>query len=66
MDDGRSKASPTALPSSDVLGLGRTSGQRGAEIMAGVRAEITPSPITIALSPSRQKKSMPLHKITTV
>lgn len=44
------ETSPTAQPSKDVLGLGRTSGQRGAEIMAGVRAEMTPSPVTIALS----------------
>jgi O-methyltransferase involved in polyketide biosynthesis len=50
MDDRKSKISPTAQPSTDVLGLGRTSGQRGAEIMAGIRAEVTPSPITIALS----------------
>lgn len=49
MDD-VAKTSATAQPSKDVLGLGRTSGQRGAEIMAGIRAEITPSPITIGLS----------------
>jgi O-methyltransferase involved in polyketide biosynthesis len=48
MDD--ANTSPTAQPSRDVLGLGRTSGQRGAEIMAGIRAEMTPSPVTIGLS----------------
>ena len=44
------QASPTALPSSDQLGLGRTSGQRGAEILAGLRAELIPSPTTKALA----------------
>lgn len=43
-------ASPTAQPSSDTLGLGRTSGQRGAEIIAGFRAEKYPTPETLALS----------------
>ncbi|NWG15844.1 MAG: class I SAM-dependent methyltransferase [Chloroflexi bacterium] len=43
-------ASPTAQPSPDALGLGRTSGQRGAEIIAGFRAEKYPSPETLALS----------------
>lgn len=43
-------SSPTARVSSDQLGLGRTSGQRGAEILAGFRAEKFPSPETIALS----------------
>ncbi len=42
--------SPTAKTTADTMGLGRTSGQRGAEILAGIRAELTPSPITKALS----------------
>lgn len=41
---------PTAQPSPDALGLGRTSGQRGAEILAGLRAELLPSPVTQALT----------------
>ena len=44
------KQSPTAQVSPDKLGLGRTSGQRGAEIFAGVRAEFLPSPVNVALS----------------
>lgn len=44
------KASPTALSTSDKMGLGRTSGQRGAEILAGLRAELLPSPTTKALA----------------
>ncbi len=43
-------AYPTAAPSADTLGLGRTSGQRGAELIAGFRAEQYPSPDTLALS----------------
>jgi O-methyltransferase involved in polyketide biosynthesis len=50
MDEQKGKVSPTAQLTPDVLGLGRTSGQRGAEIMAGIRAEVTPTPVTIALS----------------
>src|SRR5215471_2870363 len=42
-------SSPTAQLSCDTLGLGRTSGQRGAEISAGIRAEFMPSPVTKAL-----------------
>lgn len=41
---------PTAAPSHDSLMLGRTSGQRGAEILAGLRAELLPSPETNALA----------------
>lgn len=41
---------PTAAPSPDSLMLGRTSGQRGAEILAGLRAEMLPSPETNALA----------------
>jgi O-methyltransferase involved in polyketide biosynthesis len=43
-------AYPTAQPSPDTMGLGSTSGQRGAEILAGLRAELYPSPETLALS----------------
>ncbi|MBI5667732.1 MAG: class I SAM-dependent methyltransferase [Chloroflexi bacterium] len=43
-------AYPTAQPTPDTLGLGRTSGQRGAEIIAGFRAEQHPSADTLALS----------------
>ncbi|MDL1885545.1 class I SAM-dependent methyltransferase, partial [Anaerolineae bacterium CFX8] len=42
--------SPTAQTSPDALGLGQTSGQRGAEILAGFRAEKYPAPDTLALS----------------
>ncbi|GEM_PF-697145 len=41
---------PTAIPSIDRMGLGRTPGQRGAEILAGLRAELMPSPETEALA----------------
>lgn len=41
---------PTAAPSYDSLMLGRTSGQRGAEILGGMRAEMMPSPETNALA----------------
>ncbi|NDJ61722.1 MAG: class I SAM-dependent methyltransferase [Chloroflexi bacterium] len=44
------EASPTARPTHDSMGLGRTSGQRGAEIFAGIRAENFPSPLTNALA----------------
>ena len=44
------KPSPTATPGGDSFGLGRTPGQRGAEILAGFRAEKLPSPETRALS----------------
>lgn len=42
--------SPTARVSPDALGLGRTAGQRGAEILAGLRAELFPNPETLALA----------------
>ncbi len=42
--------SPTAIPTPDTLMLGRTPGQRGAEILAGLRAELLPSPETNALA----------------
>lgn len=41
---------PTARPSNDSMGLGPTGGQRGAEILAGLRARLHPSPETEALS----------------
>lgn len=44
------EASETARPSKDVYGLGRTSGQRGAEILAGFRAEYDATPEHKALS----------------
>jgi O-methyltransferase involved in polyketide biosynthesis len=49
-DKSNKEVSHTAIPSTDHLGLGRTSGQRGAEILAGFRAEKLPSPETLALS----------------
>ncbi len=44
------QSSETARKSRDTYGLGATSGQRGAEILAGFRAEHSPSPETKALS----------------
>lgn len=41
---------PTAQVSPDAFGLGRTSGQRGAEILAGLRAELLPTPESLALA----------------
>lgn len=49
-DKSNNEVSDTARPSIDQLGLGKTSGQRGAEILAGFRAEKLPSPETLALS----------------
>jgi O-methyltransferase involved in polyketide biosynthesis len=49
-DKTKIEVSDTARTSKDQLGLGRTSGQRGAEILAGFRAEKIPSPETLALS----------------
>ncbi|NDJ59847.1 MAG: methyltransferase domain-containing protein [Chloroflexi bacterium] len=43
-------ASRTAQPSYDSMGLGRTPGQRGAEILAGLRAEIMNTPESAALA----------------
>ncbi|GAB4275298.1 MAG: hypothetical protein Kow0080_24580 [Candidatus Promineifilaceae bacterium] len=45
-----SKGSPTAKPTQDTVGLGRTPGQRGAEVIAGLRAQLIPSPVTKTLS----------------
>ncbi len=44
------KASSTARHSTDSMGLGRTRGQRSAEIMAGLRAELEPTPENIAMT----------------
>ncbi len=44
------QASYTAQETPDTVGLGRTAGQRTAEIFAGLRAEMMPSPETVALS----------------
>jgi O-methyltransferase involved in polyketide biosynthesis len=44
------QASETARKSRDAYGLGATPGQRGAEILAGLRAEYSPSPETKALT----------------
>lgn len=49
-DQSNAEHYPTAAPSHDSLMLGRTSGQRGAEILAGLRAELLPSPETNALA----------------
>jgi hypothetical protein len=43
-------SSYTARPTPDTVGLGRTAGQRTAEIFAGLRAELMPSEETRALS----------------
>jgi O-methyltransferase involved in polyketide biosynthesis len=45
-----SPRSETATPSRDAYGLGQTPGQRGAEILAGFRAERMPSPETRAVA----------------
>jgi O-methyltransferase involved in polyketide biosynthesis len=42
--------SPTAQESSGILGLGRSGGQRSAEMLAGIRAELMPKPEYIAMS----------------
>jgi O-methyltransferase involved in polyketide biosynthesis len=42
--------SPTAQESSGILGLGKSSGQRSAEMLAGIRAELMPKPEYIAMS----------------
>ena len=42
--------SDTVKTSGDIYGLGRSGGQRGAEILAGLRAISTPSPEAAALS----------------
>ncbi|NDJ53903.1 MAG: hypothetical protein GYB68_12585 [Chloroflexi bacterium] len=52
-DDQPQKPSETALPSEDPLYLGRTAGQRGAEILAGIRALVLNSPTARTLSKPR-------------
>ncbi|MDW8300333.1 MAG: hypothetical protein RML95_13450, partial [Anaerolineae bacterium] len=42
--------SPTARESSGILGLGRSGGQRSAEMLAGVRAELMPKPEYLAMT----------------
>lgn len=44
------KQTDTVRPTSDMYGLGRSGGQRGAEILAGMRAIETPSALNNALS----------------
>jgi O-methyltransferase involved in polyketide biosynthesis len=39
----------TATPTPDTVGLGKTPGQRGAEVIAGIRAELMQSPEATAL-----------------
>src|SRR5690349_2433530 len=46
----RSLSSPTATPTVDTLGLGTTQGQRSAELVAALRAELMPTPETKALT----------------
>ncbi len=44
------QTSLTARESSGILGLGRSSGQRSAEMLAGIRAELMPKPEYLAMS----------------
>jgi O-methyltransferase involved in polyketide biosynthesis len=46
----KSPVNPAPKPVADHMGLGRTSGQRSAEMVAGLRYELNPSTITNALS----------------
>ncbi|MDW8300755.1 MAG: class I SAM-dependent methyltransferase [Anaerolineae bacterium] len=48
-DQTTEQPSPTARESSGILGLGRSSGQRSAEMLAGVRAELMPKPEYLAM-----------------
>lgn len=50
MTDTAPRPSATTLHSSDTMGIGQTSGQRSAEIIAGIRAELRPTPEALALS----------------
>ncbi len=43
-------SSPTAVPTVDNFGIGTTQGQRSAELVAAMRAEMMPSPEATALS----------------
>ncbi len=49
-DQPEDHSSPTAQETLGVLGLGSTQGQRSAEMVAGLRAELMPSPETLALT----------------
>ena len=42
--------SPTARESSGILGLGKSGGQRSAEMLAGIRAELMPKPEYLAMT----------------
>ncbi len=42
--------SPTARESSGILGLGKSGGQRSAEMLAGIRAELMPKPEYVAMT----------------
>lgn len=44
------QTSLTAQESSGILGLGRSSGQRSAETLAGIRAELMPKPIVTLIT----------------
>ena len=49
-DQSIEQASPTARETSGILGLGRSGGQRSAEMLAGIRAELMPKPEYIAMA----------------
>ncbi len=49
-DQSIEQASPTARETSGILGLGRSGGQRSAEMLAGIRAELMPKPEYVAMS----------------
>lgn len=49
-DQSTEQASPTAQETSGILGLGRSGGQRSAEMLAGIRAELMPKPEYVAMS----------------
>jgi O-methyltransferase involved in polyketide biosynthesis len=49
-DQPHEQLSATAQESSGILGLGRTGGQRSAEMLAGIRAELMPKPEYVAMT----------------
>ncbi len=49
-DQSSEQLSPTAQESSGILGLGRSGGQRSAEMLAGVRAELMSRPEYLAMT----------------
>jgi hypothetical protein len=49
-DQSQEQVSATAQESSGILGLGRTGGQRSAEMLAGIRAELMPKPEYVAMT----------------